>query len=107
MSVTATSFSATVIAGAFAAALGSLAANAADAAMEKKMMEADAAIKAGTLEKCYGVTLKGQNDCARAGASCAGNSTADYQADAYKLVAAGTCTTMETPNGMGSLEPKA
>lgn len=108
MSITAASLSATVIAGAFAAALGSIAANAApDPKMEKMMMEADAAIKAGTMEKCYGVALKGQNDCAGGAASCAGTSTVDYQGDAFKLVATGTCTKMETPSGTGTLEPKA
>ena len=43
-------------------------------------------------EKCYGVALKGHNDCkAGPGTSCAGTSTADYQGNAWKLVAAGTC----------------
>lgn len=58
-------------------------------------------------EKCYGVSLKGQNDCAAgAGTTCAGSSKVDYDAKAWKLVAKGTCTTMKTPNGMGTLEPK-
>ncbi|MDZ3835956.1 MAG: DUF2282 domain-containing protein [Rhodospirillales bacterium] len=43
-------------------------------------------------EKCYGVALKGQNDCkAGAGTSCAGTSTIDYQGNAWKLVDAGSC----------------
>ena len=43
-------------------------------------------------EKCFGVALKGQNDCkAGPGTSCAGTSTVDYQGNAWKLVAAGTC----------------
>ncbi len=55
-------------------------------------------------EKCYGVALKGQNDCAAgAGTTCAGTSKIDYQQNAWKLVPAGTCVTMKTPNGMGSL----
>ena len=29
----------------------------------------------------------------------------DYQGNAWKYVPAGTCTTIKTPNGMGSLEP--
>ena len=58
------------------------------------------------MEKCYGVALAGENDCAAGpGTTCAGTSTTDYQGNAWKLVPAGTCTTMETPNGMGSLEP--
>jgi uncharacterized membrane protein len=57
-------------------------------------------------EKCYGVALKGQNDCAAgAGTTCAGTSKVDYQGNAWKLVPKGTCTTMKTPNGSGSLEP--
>lgn len=47
---------------------------------------------AGDSEKCFGVALKGQNDCAAgAGTSCAGTSKVDYQADAWKLVPKGTC----------------
>ncbi|MCV3765666.1 DUF2282 domain-containing protein [Rhizobium sp. TRM95796] len=56
-------------------------------------------------EKCYGVALKGQNDCAAgAGTTCAGTSKVDYQKNAWKLVPAGTCVTMKTPDGMGMLE---
>ena len=59
-------------------------------------------------EKCYGVAKAGQNDCkAGAGTSCAGTSKVDYQGDAWKMVKKGTCTTIKTPNGMGSLTPKA
>ena len=58
------------------------------------------------MEKCYGVALAGQNDCAAGpGTTCAGTSTVDYQGNAWKLVPAGTCATIETPKGMGSLEP--
>lgn len=78
----------------------------ADAAMDKMMKDADEAIKAGKMEKCYGIALKGQNDCkAGAGTTCAGTNKVDYQGDAFKLVPAGTCTTMETPKGKGTLEP--
>jgi uncharacterized membrane protein len=56
-------------------------------------------------EKCYGVALKGQNDCAAgAGTTCAGTSKVDYQKNAWKLVPAGTCVSMKTPDGMGMLE---
>lgn len=56
-------------------------------------------------EKCYGVALKGQNDCAAGpGTTCAGTSKIDYQQNAFKLVPAGTCMSMETPNGHGMLE---
>ena len=53
---------------------------------------------AGDQEKCFGVSLAGQNDCAAgAGTTCAGTSTVDYQGNAWKLVDAGSCATMEIP----------
>jgi uncharacterized membrane protein len=62
-------------------------------------------------EKCFGVALAGQNDCAAGeGTTCAGTSKVDYQGNAWKLVPAGTCETMELPAGgdgmarKGSLE---
>lgn len=59
-----------------------------------------------TKEKCYGVALKGQNDCAAgAGTTCAATSKVDYQGNAWKLVAKGTCATTATPVGAGSLTP--
>lgn len=61
--------------------------------------------------KCYGVALAGENGCAAGpGTSCAGSSKVDYQGNAWKIVAEGTCTTMELPAAadgtarMGSLE---
>lgn len=55
-------------------------------------------------EKCFGISLAGQNDCAAGpGTSCAGTSKTDYQGNAWKLVPKGTCTTIKTPQGMGSL----
>jgi uncharacterized membrane protein len=60
------------------------------------------------MEKCYGVALAGKNDCkAGAGTTCAGTSKVNYQGDAWKLVKAGTCTSINTPKGTGSLTPKA
>ena len=59
-----------------------------------------------TREKCYGVSLKGQNDCAAgAGTTCAATSNVDYQGNAWRLVAKGACTTTSTPMGPGSLTP--
>jgi uncharacterized membrane protein len=59
-------------------------------------------------EKCYGVALKGQNDCAAGpGTTCAGTSKTDYQGNSWKLVPKGTCATIDTPLGKGSLEPRA
>ena len=49
-------------------------------------------------EKCFGVSLAGANDCAAGpGTTCAGTSTVDYQGNAWTLVDAGTCTTIELP----------
>ena len=63
-------------------------------------------------EKCYGVSLAGQNGCAAGpGTSCAGTSTVDYQGNAWTLVDAGTCAEIELPemadgtSRKGSLEP--
>lgn len=58
-------------------------------------------------EKCYGVAMAGQNDCAAgAGTTCAGTSKVDYQGNSWKYVDAGTCTDMELPGDrMGSLDP--
>lgn len=66
---------------------------------------ADGAVNSGK-EKCYGISLAGQNDCAAGpGTSCAGTSKIDYQGDAWKLVPTGTCTGIVTPFGAGSLSP--
>jgi uncharacterized membrane protein len=85
-----------VIAGALVAALSSV---------------ATVASAAGENEKCFGVALAGQNDCAAgAGTTCAGTSKVDYQGNSWKYVPAGTCMTMELPAGadgmarMGSME---
>lgn len=79
------------IAGAMAAALAAI-----DAASAEKAAQ----------EKCFGVALKGQNDCAAGpGTSCAGTSKVDYQADAWKYVPKGTCVSLPTPKGQGALEP--
>lgn len=85
-----------VIAGAVAAALGAT------------TTTAEAAAK----EKCYGVSLAGQNDCAAGpGTTCAGTSSVDYQGNAWTLVDAGTCAEISLPamaDGTprkGALEP--
>ncbi len=61
--------------------------------------EGKAAIAAGK-EKCFGVALKGQNDCAAGpGTTCQGTSTVDFQGNAWKFVRHGTCTSIEVPGG--------
>jgi uncharacterized membrane protein len=63
-----------------------------------------AAEKKVEMEKCYGVSMAGKNDCAAGpGTTCAGTSKVDYQGNAWKNVPKGTCTTIKTPKGMGSL----
>ena len=102
-----------LVVGAFAAALGALSVTPASAqeftAGQKKIQaEHTALVKSGKVEPCFGTALKGQNDCyAGAGTTCAGTSSVDYQRNAFKLVPKGTCTTISTPNGPGSLSPKA
>jgi uncharacterized membrane protein len=82
---------AAIFAASVAAALSLIGSTAASAADQPK-------------EKCYGIALKGQNDCAAgAGTTCAGTSRIDYQQNSWKLVPAGTCTSMATPSGHGSL----
>ncbi len=69
-------------------------ASAVAAAMASVSTTANAASK----EKCYGVALAGQNDCAAGpGTTCAGTSVSDFQGNAWKLVDAGTCESMELP----------
>ena len=48
--------------------------------------------QAAEKEKCFGVALAGENDCAAGpGTTCAGSSNVDYQGNAWTLVPAGTC----------------
>ena len=90
-SLTSTALSATALALALGTAL-TLSAAPASAADDK--------------EKCYGVAMKGKNDCAAGpGTTCAGTSKMDYQKNAWKNVPAGTCVSIKTPHGMGSLTP--
>ena len=54
---------------------------------EKSITDAAAA-----KEKCFGIALKGKNDCAAGpGTSCAGTSTVDYQGNAWKYTEVDTC----------------
>jgi len=82
-----------------ATVFASLAATAANAGPAKAQPKAD---------KCYGISLAGKNDCAAGpGTSCAGTSKRNYQGNAWKYVAKGTCTSIKTPKGNGSLKPIA
>lgn len=64
------------------------------AALSAQATTASAASK----EKCYGISLAGENDCAAGpGTTCAGTSVTDYQGNAWTLVDVGTCETLELP----------
>ena len=93
--------SATILAGAVTAALASTA-----FAAPLTKAEENAAVAAHK-QKCYGVALKGQNDCAAGpGTTCQGTSAADFQGNSWKFVRGGTCTSIEVPGGKhGSLSP--
>ncbi len=84
-----------------AAALSVLAAGTAATAAPQKSAKSE-------MEKCYGVSLAGKNDCkAGPGTTCAGTSRVDYQGNAFKMVGKGTCNQIKTPGGTGSFEPIA
>ena len=95
----------TVSSALLAGAVATLLASAANAAPLTKA-EASAAIAAHK-EKCYGVALKGQNDCAAGpGTTCQGTSSVDFQGNSWKFVQGGTCTNITVPGGgHGSLTP--
>lgn len=90
-----------VLAGAVSTALATIA-----AAGPLTKAEAEAATAAHK-EKCFGVALKGQNDCAAGpGTTCQGTSTTDFQSNSWKFVQGGTCASIQLPNGKtGSLKP--
>jgi uncharacterized membrane protein len=96
-----TAFSSLILAGAVSSALAAVA-----AAAPLTKAEEDAAIGAHK-QQCYGVALKGQNDCAAGpGTTCQGTSTVDFQGNSWKFVQAGTCESIVLPNGKhGSLKP--
>lgn len=102
---------AAVVSCAFAAAIAATApasATMTEAEMMKMREMAKQEVSSGKMEMCFGVALKGHNDCfAGAGTTCAGTSTVDYQGNAFKLVPKGTCEAMTTPKGHGSLKPTA
>jgi uncharacterized membrane protein len=70
-----------------------------------------AAAQPADKEKCFGVALKGKNDCAAgAGTTCAGTSKVDYQANAWSLVPKGSCektASTTSPTGFGQLKEYA
>lgn len=76
------------------------------ATLVPSLANAQATKGAAPMERCYGIALTGQNDCAAGpGTSCAGTSTRNYQGNAWKLVPQGSCVRTRTPQGNGSLTP--
>lgn len=67
-----------------------------------------AAAQSADKEKCFGVALKGKNDCAAGpGTTCAGSSKLDHQANAWSYVPKGSCETTvskTSPTGFGQLK---
>ena len=63
------------------------------------------AAQAADKDKCFGVALKGKNDCkAGAGTTCAGTSKVDFQGNAWTMVPKGTCertVSKTSPTGFG------
>jgi uncharacterized membrane protein len=90
-----------ILAGAVSNALSTVASAAPLTKAEEK------AAVAAHKEKCFGVALKGQNDCAAGpGTTCQGTSTVDFQGNSWKFVQGGTCTSIVLPNGQhGSPKP--
>lgn len=58
-------------------------------------------------EKCFGVAMKGRNDCAAGpGTTCAGTAKMDHQGNAWAYVPKGTCdktVSTTSPSGHGEL----
>lgn len=84
-------------------AISLAAASLASAALLAAVPASAAGDAAGAKERCYGVSLKGKNDCAAGpGTSCAATSTVDYQGNAWKYVPKDTCVRQG-----GSLTPRS
>jgi uncharacterized membrane protein len=96
-----TAISSLILAGAVSSALATIASAAPLTKAE------DEAAAAAHKQQCYGVALKGQNDCAAGpGTTCQGTSTIDFQGNSWKFVQNGTCESIVLPNGKhGSLTP--
>lgn len=72
------------------------------------LAQAPAQAQPADKEKCFGVALKGKNDCAAGpGTTCAGTSKTDYQGNAWTLVPKGSCektASKTSPTGFGQLK---
>lgn len=67
-----------------------------------------AAAQSADKEKCFGVALKGKNDCAAGtGTTCAGTSKVDFQGNAWSLVPKGSCiktASKTSPTSFGQMK---
>ena len=58
----------------------------------------------GRKDKCFGIALAGENDCAAGeGTSCEGTSTVDFQGNAWTYAPKGSCEYIISPEGPASL----
>jgi uncharacterized membrane protein len=68
-----------------------------------------AAAQSTDKERCFGVALKGKNDCAAGpGTTCSGTAKKDHQGNAWLLVPKGSCEKLASrtsPTGFGQLNP--
>jgi uncharacterized membrane protein len=67
------------------------------------LAQAQTTMPAAEKEKCFGVSMKGKNDCAAgAGTTCAGTSMRDHQGNSWSFVPKGTCEkTMSSTSDTG------
>jgi uncharacterized membrane protein len=77
-------------------------------ALGAALLAAPVAAQSTDKERCYGVALKGKNDCAAGpGTNCAGTAKVDHQANAWLLVPKGSCEktpSKTSPTGFGQLQ---
>ncbi len=59
--------------------------------MPKPVMDNMARMQKNKLEKCYGISVAGKNDCAEGAHSCAGQSTQARDPKSFVLLPAGDC----------------
>jgi len=56
-------------------------------------------VRCAEMERCYGVSKAGKNDCSTSSSACSGTAKQDFQKDAWVFVPKGTCAKL----GAGSL----
>ena len=79
---------------------------AATSLMSLALLSSPALAQNAAKEKCFGIAKAGQNDCKAGAHDCKGMSTVDFDGASFKLVPAGTCEAMMTPDGKkGMLKP--